>query len=89
MNTKWIVGCVVFNGLDTKLMQNQNQSHYKQSRLEKEYNITVVRMLLFHVIASLLLAWQTIRWESLHQESDYYLFGMSEEEEECLKKPCV
>jgi phospholipid-transporting ATPase len=29
MNTEWIIGCVVYSGLDTKLMQNQNTGRFK------------------------------------------------------------
>lgn len=62
MNTDWIVGTVVYSGLDTKLMQNQNEGRYKQSNLEKETNMTVVKMLLFHCSMAGIIAWQTVNW---------------------------
>jgi len=80
MNTGWVVGCVVYTGLDTKLMQNQNKGRHKQSRLEVECNKTVLRMFIFHVVASIALAWSTIQWEARNSESTgsliraYYLY---------------
>ena len=74
MNTDWIVGCVVYTGLDTKLMQNQNIGRFKQSNVEKESNKTVVRMLCFHVLASILLAGIATDWNSKQKERANYLF---------------
>lgn len=41
-NTDWVIGIVVYSGNDTKLMQNQCESRFKQSKVEKENNHTVV-----------------------------------------------
>jgi|APSaa5957512535_1039671.scaffolds.fasta_scaffold278354_1 magnesium-transporting ATPase (P-type) len=62
MNTDWVIGCVVYTGLDTKLMQNQNIGRQKQSNVEKESNKTVVKMLCFHVIGSVILAIIALQW---------------------------
>ena len=75
MNTDWIMGCVVYTGLDTKLMQNQNAGRFKQSNVEKESNKTVVRMLCFHVLASTLLAAIATDWNAKQKERAYYLFA--------------
>ncbi len=39
MNTNdGILGVVVYSGKDTKLLQNQNKSRYKQSKVELQTN---------------------------------------------------
>jgi hypothetical protein len=39
MNTnEGITGIVIYSGKDTKLLQNQNKSRYKQTKVELETN---------------------------------------------------
>jgi magnesium-transporting ATPase (P-type) len=62
MNTpKGIIGIVTYNGLDTKLLQNQNKSRYKQSGVEIETNKIVMGMLIFTILAGLVLAYLEFR----------------------------
>jgi magnesium-transporting ATPase (P-type) len=37
-NTEWILGVVVYTGLDTKIMKNAEPSKIKTSDLEKKLN---------------------------------------------------
>ena len=80
MNTEWIIGCVVYSGLDTKLMQNQNSGRFKQSNVEKESNKTVVKMLCFHVLVSTIQAIVATNWNAEYKERALYLFTDWQEE---------
>ena len=73
MNTDWIVGCVVYSGLDTKLMQNQNSGRFKQSYLERESNKTVIKMLLFHMMMCVVVAVCTVNWNNENRDPAFYL----------------
>ena len=72
-NTEWIVGIVVYSGTDTKLMQNQAESRFKQSSMEKETNKTVVRFLLVLIISSFLLGVCAIVFNQTASGSANYL----------------
>lgn len=72
-NTDWVIGVVVYTGNDTKLMQNQCESRFKQSRVEKENNMTVVQMLVFLLLSSLVIAGCSLIWEVMNQSDAYYL----------------
>ena len=73
MNTDWIVGCVVYAGLDTKVIQNQSTLRYKQSNIEKENNRSVFRLLVMHFVISFFIALLSVRWNSKYLSSNYYL----------------
>lgn len=73
MNTQWIVGCCVYSGLDTKLMQNQNKSRYKQSRLDQDTNKTVVRIIIFVIVVCILLGLSDWSWYIQYGDAHFYL----------------
>lgn len=77
---KGILGVVVYTGIDTKLMQNQNTGRHKQSKLEKETNKIVVRLLILHSLVSILLSWQSYRWDSTEGDGQYYLYKHNDPE---------
>lgn len=72
-NTEWVVGIVVYSGTDTKLMQNQFKSRFKQSRVEKENNMTVVQLLTFLVLSSLVLAGCALIWRDQNEQVAFYI----------------
>ena len=49
-NTDWIIGLVVYAGLDTKLMKNMGKNKYKQTHIEKRLNKVVVFLILFQTL---------------------------------------
>lgn len=77
---KGILGVVVYTGIDTKLMQNQHAGRHKQSKLEKETNKIVVRLLILHSLVSILLSWQSYRWDSTEGDGQYYLYKHNDPE---------
>jgi phospholipid-translocating ATPase len=70
--TDWITGIVVYTGNDTKLMQNQQGPRYKQSKLEKEMNKSILHLGLMHIFVCLILCISTFTWyTSTGQSADY------------------
>jgi len=49
-NTAWIIGIVVYTGVDTKLMKNSESAKNKQSKIERLTNILILCILLFQTI---------------------------------------
>jgi len=41
-NTEWIIGVVVYQGHDSKIMMNSAKAKYKFSKLEKSMNKTII-----------------------------------------------
>jgi len=78
MNTnQGITGIVVYSGQDTRLLQNQNKSRYKQSKVELETNRIVIGMLVCTIIASLVLAWLSYRQNLNYGDTAYYLYNLA------------
>lgn len=78
MNTSWIVGCVIYAGLDTKMIQNQSTLRYKQSNIEQENNRSVFRLLVLHTLISLVIAFLSTTWNSVNLDQNYYLHSNGE-----------
>ena len=55
-NTKWIIGTVVYTGMDTKIMRNSENSKQKASEIEKKTNKLILYLLLFQLICSTICA---------------------------------
>jgi magnesium-transporting ATPase (P-type) len=72
-NTEWVVGIVVYSGTDTKLMQNQGKSRFKQSRIELENNNTVALMLMFLIVSCFLLSGCALLWNVSYSRDASYL----------------
>jgi len=49
------------------------------SKVEKETNKTVVRLLILHTMISAVLAWQEYRWRTTMADSNYYLYNLQKE----------
>lgn len=41
-NTEYVYGVVIYQGHDTKIMQNSAKAKYKFSKLEKNMNTTII-----------------------------------------------
>jgi phospholipid-transporting ATPase len=46
-NTEWIIGVVIYTGLDTKIMMNAESSKAKMSELEHRMNVFILLILAF------------------------------------------
>ena len=54
-------------------MQNQCEARFKQSNVEKENNSTVVNMLIFLIISSLIISGCALVWENNQRTAAWYL----------------
>ena len=55
-NTNWVIGVVVYTGLDSKLMLNYGHSRFKQSRVEKVVNMICIYLVITQSILCLIMA---------------------------------
>ena len=55
-NTKWVIGAVVYTGMDTKVMRNSEISKQKASELEKKTNKFIIFLLIFQIVCSTICA---------------------------------
>lgn len=55
-NTKWVVGVVMYTGMDTKLMKNSSEFRNKQSNIERTLNGFLIWVLIFEIICCLISA---------------------------------
>jgi phospholipid-translocating ATPase len=75
-NTDWVLGVVVFTGLDTKIMMNSGITPSKRSRIARELNWNVIYnfiiLLLICFVAGLI---EGITWAEGNNSLDYFEFG--------------
>lgn len=55
-NTKWLVGCVVYTGRETRIMMNSQQTRHKQSAVEKLMNLFTIQIFIAQLILTLSIA---------------------------------
>lgn len=72
-NTEWVIGCVVYTGLDTKIMRNSEGSKIKFSDVEKKMNRYILFILFFQLSLSLISAVLNYIWNEDNQEKHTYL----------------
>ena len=41
-NTKWVIGCVVYTGKETRIMMNSQLGRFKQSSVERLMNTLTI-----------------------------------------------
>lgn len=61
-NTEWIIGMVVYTGLDTKIMRNAEASKIKQSDVEKKMNGYILNILYTQLILALFTSLLCLGW---------------------------
>ena len=79
-NTEWVVGIVVYSGLDCKIMKNAKEPVSKYSSVEKLMNVALIYIFIFQsilcIISAILRGFYYNR--NLHKEIEYkneYSFG--------------
>ena len=79
-NTEWAEGVIVYSGMESKIMLNQEKGYYKRSYLESQLNKIVITHLIIHIcilcVICMSLAWD---WNTRHMEEregkkEHYLF---------------
>ena len=55
-NIKWVVGVVVYTGIDTKVMRNSEDQKYKMSNIDRLINVRIIYILLMQTIVCTILA---------------------------------
>lgn len=55
-NTQWAIGAVIYTGRDSKLMLNQEQMGFKQSRIEKVVNTICIYLIIVQAILCIVMS---------------------------------
>ncbi|GLC49980.1 hypothetical protein PLESTB_000329300 [Pleodorina starrii] len=71
--TDWVVGVVVYTGLDSKIMKNRTPSPRKVTQLERHMNVLVLTMFVLLFVISALMSMGAVIWEKAHVHDDWYL----------------
>ena len=75
-NTEWVLGVVVFTGLETKIMINSGVTPSKRSRLTRELNWNVIyNFIILFVMCLISGIIQGVTWAHGHNSIDYFEFG--------------
>lgn len=64
-NTKWVIGVVVYTGMDTKIMRNAENSKQKSSELEKKTNQYIIFLLIFQLVCSTICALMNLAFNTI------------------------
>eukprot|EP00210_Caulerpa_lentillifera_P009184 g8756.t1 len=70
--TDWILGVVVFAGIDSKIQRNQSSGKRKVTQIERHMNILVILVFILQVLLSIVGAVGRELWLASHT-NDYYL----------------
>ncbi|KAB1267821.1 Phospholipid-transporting ATPase IB [Camelus dromedarius] len=72
-NTEWILGIVVYTGLETKFMQNSVKSLLKRSSVEKVTNLQILVLFLLLLVMSLVSCVGGMLWKDKHGVDIWYI----------------
>jgi magnesium-transporting ATPase (P-type) len=61
-NTEWVIGQVVYTGVETKIMMNLQQGQIKMSHLERQINKLVLLLIALQTVLSSIMAIGTSSW---------------------------
>ncbi|KAG2451812.1 hypothetical protein HYH02_003588 [Chlamydomonas schloesseri] len=71
--TDWVVGVVVYTGIESRIMMNRTPSPRKVTQLERHMNILVLTMFILLFVISALMSMGEIIWQKAHVYDDWYL----------------
>ncbi|EFJ44459.1 hypothetical protein VOLCADRAFT_95397 [Volvox carteri f. nagariensis] len=71
--TDWVVGVVVYTGLDSKIMMNRTRSPRKVTQLENHMNVLVGTMFILVFFISAFMSMGVQIWDKAHVREDWYL----------------
>lgn len=74
-NTKWIIGVVIFVGLETKIMMNKHNPHHKRSNVEKRLNKYLVFVFSMLFMISIMGSIISITYSNTYPDSVEYFSG--------------
>ena len=63
-NTKWVIGCVVYTGKETRIMMNSQLGRFKQSNVERIMNNFTIQIFIAQLILTLSIAILGAFWHS-------------------------
>lgn len=72
-NTEYVIGVVVYTGLDSKIMRNSGKSNQKSSEMEKTMNRYILGILILQLVTSFITALLGFFWNSHNLDSHAYL----------------
>ena len=73
VNTDWVLGVVIFTGMNTKLMKNSKRGHMKQSRIEKKVNRIVIGIFMTQALLCFIIAICAGIWHARNDDTHKYL----------------
>lgn len=68
VNTDWVLGVVVFTGMNTKLMKNSKRGSMKQSRIEKKVNKIVISIFIAQAVVCFIIALLAGSWHAANDD---------------------
>ncbi|KAG2485813.1 hypothetical protein HYH03_015523 [Edaphochlamys debaryana] len=71
--TDWVVGVVVYTGVESRIMMNRTPAPRKITQLERHMNILVATMFALLFIIACLMAMGEQIWQKAHVDDDWYL----------------
>ena len=75
----WVVGLVVFTGMQTKLKMNDEETRPKQTQVEQMMNEMIGHVLKVQMTMILLFATLKFTWMGMHEQDQKYLTGLANE----------
>ena len=72
-NTKWIYGCVIYTGHDTKLMMNSNKPPFKRSQVEKLIDLCVLALFLVLLAMTIFSTVFAVVWQNNNSYRHWYI----------------
>ena len=74
-NTEYVFGLAIYQGHDTKIMQNSSKAKMKFSKLERQTNKTIGIMLLLSICIAFVGAFVGATWTMKYGTSSHYIFN--------------
>jgi len=72
-NTQYVIGVVVYTGLETKIMKNSERSKVKCSHIQQKTNETIILVFFFQLILCVISAVGNFSWNYLYADLHSYL----------------
>lgn len=72
-NTEFIIGCVIYTGVQTKLRLNANEPRFKRSHVESVMNSQIIMILVFQFLLVVASSLVSVYWQKNNIKKHWYL----------------